>query len=192
MAVIKKGEMQDKNGDVFYPHTEANITFCADGVSVQEKLNATEEVLGDSTGKTGSLEVNDSQKLVTSDATHELANRTTFPDNKGFYPDCKDGKYGYNTDPNRGADTFHPFNDIETGVFYQQYRETQTITFEKQYDKAPYVFYSLYSDGDCNTVDSYGYFAKIQTVETTHATILLSSTSGTSGCYVKYAVIPRD
>ena len=26
-----------------------------------------------------------------------------------FYFDYKDGKYGYNTDPNRGADTFNPF-----------------------------------------------------------------------------------
>ena len=27
-----------------------------------------------------------------------------------FYFDYKDGKYGYNTNPNRGADTFNPFN----------------------------------------------------------------------------------
>lgn len=109
MANTYKGELQDYKGNTLYNHSEADVIFCTDGESVQEKLAKTEEVLGDSTGKTGSLEVNDSQKLVTSDATHELANRTTFPDNKGFYPDCKDGKYGYNTDPNRGADTFHPF-----------------------------------------------------------------------------------
>ncbi len=28
-----------------------------------------------------------------------------------FYIDYKDGKYGYNTDPNRGADTFVPFKN---------------------------------------------------------------------------------
>ena len=31
--------------------------------------------------------------------------------NKLVYIDYHDGKYGYNTDPNRGADTFNPFNN---------------------------------------------------------------------------------
>ena len=30
-----------------------------------------------------------------------------------LYFDSKDGKYGYNTDPNRGADTFHPFSNSQ-------------------------------------------------------------------------------
>lgn len=38
-----------------------------------------------------------------------LGDRTEFPDGTIFYPDSQDGKYGFNTDPNRGADTFHPF-----------------------------------------------------------------------------------
>ena len=37
-----------------------------------------------------------------------------------FYFDYKDGKYGFNTDPNRGADTFSPFSGepdyIQTGL----------------------------------------------------------------------------
>ena len=33
-----------------------------------------------------------------------------------IYMDYKNGKYGYNTSANRGADTFHPFNSIETGT----------------------------------------------------------------------------
>ena len=73
MADIYKGELQDNKGNTVYPHTEADVVFCSDGERVQEKLAKTEEVLGDSTGKTGSLEVNDSQKLVTSDATYQLA-----------------------------------------------------------------------------------------------------------------------
>lgn len=57
-------------------------------------------------------------------------NRTYFPfallDNSlianstQFYFDYQDGKYGYNTDPNRGADTFSPFSGepdyIQTGL----------------------------------------------------------------------------
>ena len=29
-----------------------------------------------------------------------------------FYFDYQNGKYGYNTEANRGADTFHPFSDM--------------------------------------------------------------------------------
>lgn len=33
-------ELQDSNGDVVYPHTEADIVWMQDGKSVQEFLNA--------------------------------------------------------------------------------------------------------------------------------------------------------
>ena len=39
-----------------------------------------------------------------------LSENLTFPDGTGFYPDEQDGQKGYNTSPNRGADTFFPFN----------------------------------------------------------------------------------
>lgn len=35
-----------------------------------------------------------------------------FPDGTTFYSDIKDGKRGFNTDPNRGADTFFPFSNV--------------------------------------------------------------------------------
>ena len=39
-----------------------------------------------------------------------LTEHTTFPSEQGaFYPDYQDGKYGFNTDALRGADTFVPF-----------------------------------------------------------------------------------
>ena len=41
-----------------------------------------------------------------------LADRTSFPNSEVFYPDYQDGKYGFNTDPNRGADTFCPFKSF--------------------------------------------------------------------------------
>ena len=41
-----------------------------------------------------------------------LENKTTV-NNVPFYFDYHDGKYGYNTNANRGADTFHPFSGIE-------------------------------------------------------------------------------
>ena len=38
-------------------------------------------------------------------------------DGQKLYFDSKDGKYGYNTDPNRGADTFVPFKDFDNLQF---------------------------------------------------------------------------
>ena len=35
-----------------------------------------------------------------------------------LYFDSKDGKYGYNTDPSRGADTFFPFSSGVDGITY--------------------------------------------------------------------------
>lgn len=32
--------------------------------------------------------------------------------NRRIYMDYKNGKYGYNTSPNRGSDTFHPFDNV--------------------------------------------------------------------------------
>lgn len=55
----------------------------------------------------------DDSKAVGAGAVKELSNsltdRTSFPNSEVFYPDYQDGKYGFNTDPNRGADTFNPF-----------------------------------------------------------------------------------
>lgn len=36
--------------------------------------------------------------------------------NNEFYFDYQNGKYGYNTDPNRGADTFNPFKSVPSGT----------------------------------------------------------------------------
>ena len=55
-----------------------------------------------------------------------------------FYFDYKDGKYGYNTDPNRGADTFAPFKNglmpnISLGNMncYLNFQEDENITYVK-------------------------------------------------------------
>ena len=41
-----------------------------------------------------------------------LSNDLAFPDGTRFYPDKQNGKYGFNTSPTRGADTFYPFFKI--------------------------------------------------------------------------------
>ena len=42
-----------------------------------------------------------------------LNNKLMFPSGDQFYLDEKDGERGYNTDPARGADTFHPFRKVK-------------------------------------------------------------------------------
>lgn len=72
MSDIYVGELQNEQGIPIYPHTEADVVFCLDGESVQNKLERTEDVLGDVTGKTDYLEVSDSSILATSKATNAL------------------------------------------------------------------------------------------------------------------------
>ncbi len=73
MSDIYKGELQDNEGNTIYPHTEADVVFCADGKTMQEKITSMESVTDGVTGRTDSLEINDSNVIVTSKATHELA-----------------------------------------------------------------------------------------------------------------------
>ena len=64
-----------------------------------------------------------------------------FPDGTHFYPDSQNGKYGFNTDPQRGADTFRPFNDIDFSKLtllycrecYDAIRYTYTLTRDHDY-----------------------------------------------------------
>lgn len=46
-------------------------------------------------------------------AVAELNNKLMFPSGDQFYLDEHDGERGYNTDPARGADTFHPFRKVK-------------------------------------------------------------------------------
>lgn len=47
-------------------------------------------------------------------------NNSLVANSKHFYFDYKNGKYGYNTNPNRGADTFVPFKSDELHVYSKQ------------------------------------------------------------------------
>lgn len=78
-----------------------------------------------------------------------LGNRTEFPDGTVFYPDSQDGKYGFNTDPNRGADTFHPFKSgFELLKYTRPSTASDSYTFTKAYDEA----YFLYAIGDSQSL----------------------------------------
>ena len=51
--------------------------------------------------------------------------------NNEFYFDYQNGKYGYNTDPNRGADTFHPFSE-HTKELLAEIRATTKLPINAQ------------------------------------------------------------
>ena len=72
MANTYRGEIQDNKGNTVYPHTESEIVFCPDGENVQEKLIKYENALGNVTGTTDSLEVDDSNVLATSKALKKV------------------------------------------------------------------------------------------------------------------------
>ena len=91
-------------------------------------------------------------------------NNSLIANSKHFYFDYKDGKYGYNTNPNRGADTFHPFSNSQvitiskfTGV-----SKTIELDIEPSYvviftTKVPGYesgFPSIYNNGDIFVVNS--------------------------------------
>ena len=72
MSDIYKGELQDYEGNTIYPHSEADVIFCADGDTAQSKLNKYENALGNVTGVTDSLEVNDSKILASAKALYKV------------------------------------------------------------------------------------------------------------------------
>ena len=70
-----------------------------------------------------------------------------------FYFDYKDGKYGYNTNPNRGADTFFPFKS-GAEIHYSKHTKVTSITIQTT-EKAKFIavyaeiycYGGVYSDG---------------------------------------------
>ncbi len=79
--------------------TKAGDVEFNDGKTAEMKLGGINGITSDLSCKDATIAAS-----MTSIANLLTAN------NKNFYFDYQDGKYGYNTDPNRGADTFSPFN----------------------------------------------------------------------------------
>ena len=131
MADIYKGELQDNLGNTVYPHTEADVVFCADGKTAQEKLAGYENALGSVTGTSGSLEVNDANILATTEATKKLSDNLT----KVKTYVGSDGKLHF-VDAS-GADTVLPFSsekfvsltNIGSGSLGNGTGSTSTFTF---------------------------------------------------------------
>ena len=85
MSNIYKGEFQDYEGNVVYPHTSADVVFATDGQTIQKKLNDAE------------IDYTDVKAQLTS-GEHEFRFGVT-----------ADGEFGYHKEV-EGADTVVPFN----------------------------------------------------------------------------------
>lgn len=130
MADIHKGELQDNLGNTMYPHTEADVVFCTDGKTAQEKLTKYENALGSVTGKTDSLKVNDSNILATSKAVY------------GMVADIYVGEDGKLHKVQGGADSVLPFSSKKQLTFLgnaRSYNIAEFVGLEKVKD---------YDDGD--------------------------------------------
>lgn len=66
--------------------------------------------------------------------------------NAPFYFDWQNGKYGFNTDVNRGADTFHPFNSGAYTVLSNDTGTNKTYTFDYPYSCAIVFVASVWAD----------------------------------------------
>ena len=127
----------------------------------------------------------DVSKPVGAGAVQELNSSLTVNDNQ-FYFDYKDGKYGFNTDPNRGADTFSPFSSgdsllelsgikfiVKSGAYSSNFADNSmfpciginTITIASDNTRVFYVYapdkstklLTGYSNGTASTLDVSNY-----------------------------------
>lgn len=68
-------------------------------------------------------------------AIDEVNNSLVASNGQKLFFDSKDGKYGYNTDPNRGADTFVPFSNSQVITIspFTSLSKTIELDFEPSY-----------------------------------------------------------
>lgn len=85
-----------------------------------------------------------------------VSSKLEFPDGTGFYLDEKDGTKGFNTDPERGADTFFPFKSFIGDGFELIHITTNRATTDSA-DRQTYTFnipensgqkYIIFTSGD--------------------------------------------
>lgn len=113
MSNIYKGEFQDYEGNVVYPHTSADVVFATDGQTIQKKLNDAE------------IDYTDVKAQLTS-GEHEFRFGVT-----------ADGEFGYHKEV-EGADTVIPFKSAKVNTklhISDRLSGALTVTFE--IDKLP-------------------------------------------------------
>lgn len=107
MAKTLKVQVQDEAGNIYYLHTSADIVFCEDGKSVEEKLQtgATQSVMG-------MLSAADKKKL---DGVEEGANKYTHPADHPAAMITQDSTHRFATDAEKTR-----WNGVESGLVYRK------------------------------------------------------------------------
>lgn len=111
------------NDDNTYSFTDVTVYEDNGSKFTASNMNATNTQVNINTNKIGTEPLNttsqnlcgaiNEQQRDIDDLNTTLDNvseQLEFPSGNGFYLDEKDGKAGYNTSADRGADTFHPFS----------------------------------------------------------------------------------
>lgn len=91
--------------------TNANTVEADDKRTMQTKVGAINGISSSETANSGEIAASTALTNKMNGSINQLSRDLKFPDGVGFYPDVQGGVRGYNTDPERGADTFCPFND---------------------------------------------------------------------------------
>lgn len=91
----------------------------ANGITQQVELELQDGVIQEAGDTFNAATMNDLEQRI-ADAIQAVESgegsisAQLFVDDTPFYFDKKDGQFGFNTSPSRGADTFHPFSTIHT------------------------------------------------------------------------------
>ena len=137
------GELQDSDGNVVYPHTEASVVFCSDGESVQKKLASKSiEALSKIIGVTDSTEVSNQNILATSKALNNLKTELNIDLNKISLGNLKQLRTTFNV-TNRYVDFMFQETDTHTMLFriwldkpqLTMYEMTDGATYNNLWDK---------------------------------------------------------
>ena len=97
-----------------------------------------------------------------------------------FYFDYKDGKYGYNTNPNRGADTFVPFSN--GNYYYRAFKGSDLEENRKDTLKVNTgVFFAYYNGSEiCNYESGFAFCVK-------DGTVIVNRTQGSESFNFSYS-----
>ena len=98
-------------------------------------------------------------------------NNSLVANSKHFYFDYKDGKYGYNTNPNRGADTFVPFSN--GNYYYRVFKCSDSEANRKDTLNVNTGVFSAYYDGS-----EFGYYETGFTFCVKDGTVIVNRTQG--------------
>ena len=143
-----------RSSSTLYGHTKISDNWTASSGSADEGISASPKAVN------SALDIARGYTNTMSQALHDHVS----VDNTEFYFDYKNGKYGFNTDFYRGADTFHPFNSGAYTVLSNDTGTSKTYTFDYPYSCAIVFVASVWADAatctgtNCNVAGGWAHY----------------------------------